>query len=103
MLCIVIGRLSDQYLKNSSVAASGKRRNVIALTMLIASCIQLIPFADDIALLVLIFSLILAGIASTTSLNFSLLNDMLTSTGDVAGRWLSSWWAGTSSVCWPQL
>ncbi|MBD8616891.1 MFS transporter [Pseudomonas putida] len=79
----MIGRLSDQYLKNSSVAASGKRLNVIALTMLIASCIQLIPFADDIALLVLIFSLIFAGVASTTSLKFSLLNDMLTSAGDV--------------------
>ncbi|MPQ67957.1 MULTISPECIES: MFS transporter [unclassified Pseudomonas] len=83
ILCIVIGKLSDQYLKNGSGAASGKRRNVIALTMLIASCILLIPFADDIALLALIFSLTLAGIASTTSLNFSLLNDLLPSSGDV--------------------
>lgn len=83
ILCIVIGRLSDQYLKNGSGAGSGKRRNVIALTMLVASCILLIPFVDDIALLVLIFSLTLAGIASTTSLNFSLLNDLLPSSGDV--------------------
>jgi len=83
VLCIVIGKLSDQYLKNGSGAASGKRRNVIALTMLVASCILLIPFADDIAMLVLIFSLTLAGIASTTSLNFSLLNDLLPSSGDV--------------------
>lgn len=51
--------------------------------MLVASCILLIPFADDIAVLVLIFSLTLAGIASTTSLNFSLLNDLLPSSGDV--------------------
>jgi ACS family glucarate transporter-like MFS transporter len=51
--------------------------------MLVASCILLIPFAEDIAVLVLIFSLILAGIASTTSLNFSLLNDLLPSSGDV--------------------
>ncbi|SDH90897.1 MFS transporter, ACS family, glucarate transporter [Pseudomonas abietaniphila] len=83
VLCIVIGKLSDHYLKNGSGAASGKRRNVIALTMLVASCILLIPFADDIAVLVLIFSLTLAGIASTTSLNFSLLNDLLPSSGDV--------------------
>jgi hypothetical protein len=34
--------------------------------MLVASCILLIPFADDIAVPVLIFSLTLAGIASTT-------------------------------------
>lgn len=83
VLCIVIGKLSDQYLKNGSGAASGKRRNVIALSMIVASCILLIPFVDDIALLVLIFSLTLAGIASTTSLNFSLLNDLLPSSGDV--------------------
>jgi ACS family glucarate transporter-like MFS transporter len=33
--------------------------------MLVASCILLIPFAEDIAVVVLIFSLTLAGIAST--------------------------------------
>lgn len=83
VLCIGIGKLSDQYLKKGSGVASGKRRNVIALTMLIASCILLIPFAKDISQLVIIFSLTLAGIASTTSLNFTLLNDMLPSSGDV--------------------
>jgi len=83
VLCIGIGKLSDQYLKKGSGAASGKRRNVIALTMLIASCILLIPFAEGITQLVVIFSLTLAGIASTTSLNFTLLNDMLPSSGDV--------------------
>lgn len=83
VLCIGIGKLSDQYLKKGSGAASGKRRNVIALTMMIASCILLIPFADGISQLVVIFSLTLAGIASTTSLNFTLLNDMLPSSGDV--------------------
>jgi ACS family glucarate transporter-like MFS transporter len=51
--------------------------------MLVASCILPIPFAEDIAVLVLIFSLTLAGIASTISLNFSLLNDLLPSSGDV--------------------
>lgn len=83
VLCIGIGKLSDKYLKKGSGAASGKRRNVIALTMMIASCILLIPFADGISQLVVIFSLTLAGIASTTSLNFTLLNDMLPSSGDV--------------------
>ncbi|BDB20860.1 MFS transporter [Pseudomonas sp. CYM-20-01] len=83
VLCVGIGKLSDQYLKKGSGAASGKRRNVIALTMMIASCILLIPFAEGITHLVVIFSLTLAGIASTTSLNFTLLNDMLPSSGDV--------------------
>jgi MFS family permease len=83
VLCIGIGKLSDQYLTNGSGAASGKRRNVIALTMMIASCILLIPVAEGITQLVVIFSLTLCGIASTTSLNFTLLNDMLPSSGDV--------------------
>ena len=83
VLCMVIGKLSDQYRKNGGGATSGKRRNVIALTMIIASCILLIPFVNNIALLVLIFSLTLAGIASTKSLNFSLLNDMLPSSGEL--------------------
>ncbi|WP_297844051.1 MFS transporter [Pseudomonas sp.] len=83
VLCIVIGKMSDQYLKNGSGTSTGKRRNVIALTMLAASCILLIPFTEDVTALVVIFSLTLAGIASTTSLNFSLLNDLLPSSGDV--------------------
>lgn len=83
VLCIGLGKLSDLYLKKGGGVSSGKRRNVIALSMLIASCILLIPFADSTFGLVAISSLTLAGIASTTSLNFSLLNDMLPSTGDV--------------------
>lgn len=83
VLCIGIGKLSDQYLKKGSGAASGKRRNVIALTMMVASCILLIPFVEGITQLVVIFSLTLAGIASTTSLNFALLSDMLPSSGDI--------------------
>jgi len=83
VLCIGIGKLSDQYLKKGSGAASGKRRNVIALTIMVASCILLIPFVEGITQLVVIFSLTLAGIASTTSLNFALLSDMLPSSGDI--------------------
>lgn len=98
VLCIGIGKLSDKYLKKGSGAASGKRRNVIALTMMIASCILLIPFADGISQLVVIFSLTLAGIASTTSLNFTLLNDMLRAQGTSAERWHLSWWEGIFSA-----
>lgn len=83
VLCVAIGKMSDQYLEKGSGAASGKRRNVIALTMMIASCILLIPVAQGITQLVVIFSLTLAGIASTTALNFTLLNDMVPSSGDV--------------------
>ncbi|QXH53905.1 MFS transporter [Pseudomonas fakonensis] len=83
VLCIALGKLSDWYLTRGGGVSSGKRRNVIAFSMVVASCILLVPFADSTATLVLISSLTLAGIASTTSLNFSLLNDLLPSAGDV--------------------
>ena len=51
--------------------------------MLVASCNLHIPLADDIAMLALTFSLTRAGIASTTSLTFSLLNNLPPSSGDV--------------------
>jgi ACS family glucarate transporter-like MFS transporter len=83
VLCIGLGKLSDWYLARGDGVSSGKRRNVIAFSMLIASCILLVPFTDSTAALVVVSSLTLAGIAATTSLNFSLLNDLLPSTGDV--------------------
>jgi len=59
-----------------------------------------VPFAESTASLDLITSLTLAGIASTTSLNFSLLKDLLPSTGDVVGQLRSLSLAETFSV-WP--
>jgi ACS family glucarate transporter-like MFS transporter len=83
VLCIFFGKWSDQYLKKSGVG-SGRRRNAVALSMLTGSAVLLVPFIENLAGLLAIFSITLTGIASTTSLNFSLLNDLLPDSRDVA-------------------
>jgi len=83
LLCIVVGRLSDQYLKKGGVG-TGRRRNAVALAMLTGATILAVPFISSLPGLLLVFSITLAGIASTTSLNFALLNDLLPGSRDVA-------------------
>ncbi|WP_042337533.1 MFS transporter [Paraburkholderia ferrariae] len=83
LLCILVGRLSDQYLKKGGVG-TGRRRNAVALAMLTGSTILAVPFISSLVGLLLVFSVTLAGIASTTSLNFALLNDLLPDSRDVA-------------------
>jgi ACS family glucarate transporter-like MFS transporter len=83
VLCIVAGRLSDRYLKKSGVG-TGRRRNAVALAMLTGATILTVPFTSNLFVLLLVFSVTLTGIASTTSLNFALLNDLLPSSRDVA-------------------
>lgn len=83
ILCIFVGKLSDQYLRKSGVG-SGRRRNAVALSMLTASAILLVPFISSLTALLVIFSITLTGIASTTSLNFALLSDLLPNSRDVA-------------------
>ncbi|WP_320534447.1 MFS transporter [Robbsia andropogonis] len=83
ILCIAVGRVSDHYLKRSGVG-TGRRRNAVALAMLTGAAILAVPFTTDLGLLLLVFSITLTGIASTTSLNFALLNDLLPGSKDVA-------------------
>ncbi|AME26830.1 MFS transporter [Burkholderia sp. PAMC 26561] len=83
VLCVFVGRLSDQYLKKSGVG-TGRRRNAVALSMLAGTAILAVPFTSNLVVLLVVFSITLTGIASTTSLNFALLNDLLPNSRDVA-------------------
>ncbi|WAL81233.1 MFS transporter [Pandoraea sp. XJJ-1] len=82
VLCVLAGRLSDMYVKRGGVA-TGRRRNAVALAMLTGAVILAVPFTSNMTLLLVVFSVTLTGIASTTSLNFALLNDLLPSAKDV--------------------
>jgi ACS family glucarate transporter-like MFS transporter len=82
VLMIVIGRFSDRLLKKQGVA-SGRRRNVIACVLMAASIILFAPFVDNIWLLLGLMTISLTGIASSTSMNFALLNDMLPNPRDI--------------------
>ncbi len=80
--CILIGTLSDRYLKKSGVN-SGRRRNAVALALIARMAIFAVPFTSSISALLLIFCVTLTGNASTSALNYALLNDLLPNPGDV--------------------
>lgn len=82
VLCIAIGRLSDRFLRHSGTA-TGRRRNVIAAAMAIAAVILAAPLVENIWIILALITVSLAGISSTTSLNFALLNDLLPNARDV--------------------
>ncbi|WP_237718141.1 MFS transporter [Cupriavidus sp. BIS7] len=82
ILCVLAGRLSDVYVKRGGVA-TGRRRNAVALAMMTGAVILAVPFITNLTALLVVFSITLTGIASTTSLNFALLNDLLPSSRDV--------------------
>jgi len=81
VLCICIGRLSDRLLKGD--VAGGRRRYAIAATMVLAAVILFAPLIDDVRLILALVAISLTGIAATTSLNFSLVNDLLPNPADI--------------------
>ncbi|MCW0323471.1 MFS transporter [Pantoea dispersa] len=83
ILCIFVGRLSDKYLMKGGVG-TGRRRNAVALSMLVGATILFVPFTSNPTVILIVLSVALTGVASTTSLNFALLNDMLPTSKDVA-------------------
>ena len=76
ILGIGLGRLSDRLLTPEAIAR-GRRRSMSALMMLCSSVILLTPMVDNIALLLVLFTVSLTGMATSLSMNFSLVNDLL--------------------------
>jgi len=81
VLCIFVGRISDRLLKGD--VGGGKRRYMIAFAMLLAAIILFAPFVQDVWLILGLIAISLTGVASTTSLNFALLNDLLKRPRDI--------------------
>ncbi len=76
------GKWSDRLIANTG-ASSGRRRNMIGLSMLIASVILIAPFVGGVWTLLALVTISLTGIASTTALNFDLLTDLLVNPKDI--------------------
>jgi len=81
VLCIIVGRISDRLLKGD--VGGGKRRYMIAFAMLLAAVILFAPSVDSVWVILGLIAISLTGVASTTSLNFALLNDLLKRPQDV--------------------
>ena len=82
VLCIAMGRFSDRFLRNTGTA-TGRRRYLIAAAMVIASVILAAPLVENLWIILLLITISLAGISSTTSLNWALLNDLLPNPRDI--------------------
>ena len=82
VLCVCLGRISDHLLAKAGVA-SGRRRNMIAASLVMAAVVLFAPMVDSLWALLVLITISLTGIATTTSLNFALLNDLLPNTKDV--------------------
>ena len=81
VLCIIVGRVSDRLLKGD--VGGGKRRYMIAFAMLLAAVILFAPMVESLGVILGLIAVSLTGVASTTSLNFALLNDLLKKPQDV--------------------
>jgi ACS family glucarate transporter-like MFS transporter len=84
VLTVLLGKFSDSMLTRET-ARSGSRRTMVALAMLVASVLLLMPFVSNMAVIMLLITLALSGVATTVGLNIALLSDLLRSRGD-AGR-----------------
>jgi ACS family glucarate transporter-like MFS transporter len=81
VLCIIVGRVSDRLLKGDT--GGGKRRYMIACAMLLAAIILFAPLVESLWVILGLIAISLTGVASTTSLNFALLNDLIRRPQDV--------------------
>ncbi len=73
---LLLGRLSDRFLRGADVAQGGRRR-VIAACLLVSSVILLTPFVTDIWVILALFSIALTCVSTAMGMNIALTNDLL--------------------------
>ena len=79
--CLLAGHASDRLLRGR--VSGGGRRVAVAATACLVATVAAIPFAHSTGLAILFAAVSLSAIASTTSLNFALLNDLVASPSDI--------------------
>jgi ACS family glucarate transporter-like MFS transporter len=81
---LALSILSDRILGRGG-DRTGKRRWMVALMMVFSASIALLPFVDNIWIIVAIFTVALTATSTATGLNSALLTDLLASPSD-AGK-----------------
>ena len=84
VLATLMGKVSDSLLTTETVR-QGRRRLLVALSMLGAAVILFTPLVGNVYAILLLITLALTGVSSAVALNIALLNDLLRSSAD-AGR-----------------
>ena len=81
VLTVLFGKLSDTLLTHET-ARSGGRRRMVAAAMLVSSVLLLMPFVNDVYVILFLIMIALSGVATTVGLNIALLSDLLRSSRD---------------------
>lgn len=82
VVSILLGRLSDRLLSHDAVHA-GQRRNMVALLLIGAASMLLVPSIDHLWLIVVVLAFAQAMGLTASALNFALVTDLVRSRTDI--------------------
>jgi MFS family permease len=82
VLGVLLGQLSDRILTREAVHA-GRRRTMLALLLIGAAGILLVPFIDALWLIILVLACVRAMGLAGSALNFALVTDLVRSRADI--------------------
>jgi MFS family permease len=82
VVAIVLGRVSDKLLSRDAVHA-GRRRSMLAVMLVSAASILLIPFIDSLWLIVVVLAIARSTGAAGSALNFALVTDLVRNPADI--------------------
>jgi MFS family permease len=82
VMAIVIGRFSDYLLRNEN-ANAGRRRLMIAATMISVASILLVPFLDELWIIMVVLAITRSMGAAGSALNFALVTDLVRNPADI--------------------
>ena len=84
ILSWIIAHFSDRILARRGSAATGQRRLIIVIAMLTAAVILFAPAVQNAAIILILITISLTGLATGISLNIALTADLLRSPADAA-------------------
>lgn len=76
VLGVIVGVIGDRVMASRNLA-DGARRNVVACCLLLSALVFFVPFANDINVIMVLFTLSLTGCTAAVATNISLVNDLL--------------------------
>jgi ACS family glucarate transporter-like MFS transporter len=82
VMAVVLGRISDRLLSHDAVH-TGRRRSMLAVMLVSAASILLIPFIDSLWAIVVVLAVARSTGAAGSALNFALVTDLVRNPADI--------------------